>query len=101
MERFYELLQQIDGTSIQVVNLVPIVRKSDWRDELHLHPPGWRRCALEFQRAFQTVPSLAKPTKTIDMDLLAEQAEQLISDQVEIARQMLGSNFQSLSRFKN
>jgi len=45
--------------------------------------------------------SLAKLTKTIDMDLLAEQAEQLISDQVEIARQMLGSNFQSLSRFKN
>src|SRR6516164_4803367 len=101
VETFYELLQQIGGTSIQVVNLVPIVRKSDWRDELHLHLPGWRRCALEFQRVFQTIPTLAKPTKTIDMDLLAEQAEQLISDQVEIARQMLGSNLQSLTRFKN
>lgn len=86
VERFVELLQQIDGTSIQVVNLFPIVRKSDWRDELHLHPPGWRRCALEFQHVFQTIPSLAKPVKPIDMDLLAEQAKQLISDQVEIAR---------------
>ena len=36
-----------------------------------------------------------------DMDLLAEQAEQLISDQLEIARRMRGSNLQSLTRLKN
>jgi hypothetical protein len=77
--RFYELLRQIQGGSVQIINLVPIVRKSDWRDELHLHPEGWRRCALEFQRVFQNIPPLAKPVKSIDRDLLGQQAWQLSS----------------------
>lgn len=88
VERFCELLRQAQGGSVQVINLVPIVKKRDWRDELHLHPAGWHHCALEFQRVFQTVPPLAKPVKPIYRDLLSRQAKQLISDQVDIIKRM-------------
>ena len=89
VERFRELPHEIHGNCVKVVNLVPIVKKSDWRDELHLHPAGWRRCALEFQRVFRTVPLLAKPVKPIDRDWYSQQAKQLISGRVGIAKPML------------
>lgn len=89
VKRFRELLHEIHGASVKVVNLVPIVKKTDWRDELHLHPAGWRRCALEFQCMFRTIPLLAKPVKPIDRDWLSHQGKQLISDRVEIAKRIL------------
>ena len=90
VERFRELLHEIHGASVNVVNLVPIVRKSDWRDELHLHPVGWRRCALEFQRMFRTIPLLAKPLRPISRDWLSHQAKQPpIPDRAEIAKSVL------------
>jgi hypothetical protein len=79
VERFRELLHAIHGASVEVVDLLPIVKNSDWRDELHLHSAGWRRCALEFQRVFQTIPALAKPVGAGDATWLPQRARQLVS----------------------
>jgi hypothetical protein len=87
--RFRELLYDVNGACVEVVNLVPIVKKSDWRDELHLHAAGWRRCAREFQHVFQTIPLLAKPVAPVDRSWLPQPARQLISQQIEIAKRML------------
>ena len=81
VERFRELLQDVNGACVEVVNLVPIVKKSDWRDELHLHAAGWRRCAREFQRVFRTIPLLARPIETVYRPWLSRSAEQLICQQ--------------------
>jgi hypothetical protein len=75
VERFRELLHDVNGARVEVVDLVPILKKSDWRDELHLHGAGWRRCAREFQRVFQTSPVLAKPA---DLPWFQQPAGQLI-----------------------
>jgi hypothetical protein len=89
VERFRKLLYDVDGACVEVVNLVPIVKKNDWRDELHLHAAGWRRCAREFQRVFQTMPLLAKPVEPVDWSRFPPPARQLICQQIEIARRRL------------
>jgi hypothetical protein len=81
VERFRNLLHDVNGPCVEVVNLVPIVKKSDWRDELHLHAAGWRRCAREFQRVFRTIPLLARPIEPVYRPWLSRSAGQLICQQ--------------------
>jgi hypothetical protein len=84
-ERFCELLYDVQGTCVEVVNLVPLVRKSDWRDELHLHAAGWRRCAREFQRVFQTIPLLGTLVEPVERPWLSHPARELISKERTVA----------------
>ena len=84
-DRFCELLHAVHGACVEVVDLVPIVRKSDWRDELHLHAAGWRRCAREFQRVVQTIPLLATLVEPVERRQLPQPARELISQQRTVA----------------
>jgi hypothetical protein len=84
-DRFCELLHDVHGACVEVVDLVPIVRKSDWRDELHLRAAGWQRCAREFQRVFQTIPLLATLVEPVERRQLPQPARELISQQRTVA----------------
>ena len=53
-DRLAHLANRSHGT-IHFVDLRPVIDTSDWHDELHLLPGGWRKAAREFDRAIRGV----------------------------------------------